>query len=138
MFKKLWATYKKYEEPINYVIAGGFGTVVNIGAFSLFRAFGLDITLSNIIAWIITIIFVYIANKFFVFKTADKTKKESTKEFMMFVLARLATLGVEILLLNLFIEAMHINELVSKTVAQVVVIILNYILSKLVIFTPKQ
>ena len=137
MFKKIWALYKEYEEPINYIIAGALGTIVNIGTFTLCRALGLDVTWSNVIAWIITIIFVYITNKFFVFKTGNKTKKESTKEFVMFILARLATLGVEILLLNLFIEAMQMSELISKTVAQIVVIILNYILSKLVIFTHK-
>lgn len=134
MFKKIWAFYKKYEEVINYIIAGGFGTVVNIGTFTFCRMLNLDITLSNVIAWVITIIFVYISNKFFVFKTGNKNKKESTKEFILFTTARLATLGTEILMLNLTIEVMHIDELVSKTVAQIVVIILNYILSKLVIF----
>ena len=134
MFKKLLALYKQYEEIINYIIAGGFGTVVNIGTFTLCRMLGLDITISNVIAWVITIIFVYISNKFFVFKTGGKGKKESTREFIMFVLARLATLGIEIVLLNLTIEVMHINELISKTAAQVVVIILNYVLSKLIVF----
>lgn len=135
MFKKLWALYKEYEEIINYIITGGLGTVVNIGTFALFRALSFDITISNIFAWIITVIFIYISSKFFVFKTTDKNKKESTKEFIMFMLARLATLGVEILLLNLTIEGMHMNEFISKTAAQVVVIILNYILSKLLVFT---
>ena len=135
MFKKIWSLYKKYEEIINYIITGGFGTVVNICTFTLFRMLNFDITISNVFAWVITIIFVYIASKFFVFKTANKTKRESTKEFIMFILARLATLGIEILLLNLTIEAMHMNELISKTIAQVVVIILNYILSKLLVFT---
>ena len=134
MFKKLLALYKQYEEIINYIIAGGFGTVVNIGTFTLCRMLGLDITISNVIAWVITIIFVYISNKFCVFKTGGKGKKESAREFIMFVLARLATLGIEIVLLNLTIEVMHINELVSKTAAQVVVIILNYVLSKLIVF----
>lgn len=135
MFKKLWALYKEYEEIINYIVTGGLGTVVNIGTFTFFRALNLDITISNILAWVITIVFVYVLSKFFVFKTADKSKKESTKEFIMFVLARLATLGIEILLLNLTIEAMHMNEFIAKTSAQVVVIVLNYILSKLLVFT---
>ena len=138
MFKKLWRRYKEYEEPINYIVAGGFGTIVNVGTFALSRAIGLDITWSNVIAWIVTVIFVYVTNKFFVFKTGDKTKKESTKEFVLFMVARFATLGVEILLLNLLIEVMQISELISKIIAQVVVIILNYILSKLIIFTHKS
>ena len=135
MFKKIWTLYKEYEEIINYIITGGFGTVVNIGAFTLFRMLNFDITVSNVFAWVITIVFVYIASKFFVFKTADKSKKESSKEFVMFVLARLTTLGIEILLLNLTIEVMHMNEFISKVAAQIVVIILNYILSKLLVFT---
>lgn len=135
MFKKLLALYKEYEEIINYVITGGFGTVVNIGTFTLFRMLNFDVTISNVFAWVVTIIFVYISSKFFVFKTANKNRRESTKEFIMFVLARLATLGIEILLLNLTIEAMHMNEFIAKTAAQVVVIILNYILSKLLVFT---
>ena len=138
MFKKLWSLYKEYEEIINYIISGGLGTVVNIGTFALCRSLNLDLTLSNVIAWVITIIFIYLTSKFFVFKTANKTKQESTKEFFLFVVARLATLGVEILLLNLTIEALQMNEFISKTLSQVVVIILNYLLSKLVIFTKKS
>ena len=134
MFKKLWSLYKEYEEIINYIISGGLGTIVNIGTFTICRSFDLDLTSSNVIAWVVTVIFIYLTSKFFVFKTADKTKKESTKEFVLFILARLATLGVEILLLNLTIEAMQINEFIAKTLSQVAVIILNYLLSKLVIF----
>ncbi|MBQ8992287.1 GtrA family protein [Candidatus Saccharibacteria bacterium] len=138
MFKKLWSLYKEYEEIINYIISGGLGTIVNIGTFTICRSFDLDLTSSNVIAWVVTVIFIYLTSKFFVFKTADKTKKESTKEFVLFILARLATLGVEILLLNLTIEAMQINEFIAKTLSQVAVIILNYLLSKLVIFTKKS
>ena len=138
MFKRLWATYKKYEEIINYVLAGGLGTIVNIGAFTLSRSLGFDITWSNVIAWIITIVVVYISNKFFVFRTGGKTKKESAKEFTLFIVARLATLGIEILVLNLTIEVLHVNELFSKTTAQVVVSILNYSLSQLVLFRQKS
>lgn len=135
MLKRIWKFYKEYEEIINYIITGAFGTVVNIGTFTLFRSFNFDITISNVFAWIITIIFIYISSKFFVFKTANKTKRESTKEFITFVLARFATLGIEILLLNLTIEVMHMDEFIAKTIAQVIVIILNYILSKLLVFT---
>ncbi|MBQ9017381.1 GtrA family protein [Candidatus Saccharibacteria bacterium] len=138
MFKKLWSLYKEYEEIINYIISGGLGTIVNIGTFTICRSFDLDLTSSNVIAWVVTVIFIYLTSKFFVFKTADKTKKESTKEFVLFILARLATLGVEILLLNLTIEAMQINEFIAKTLSQVAVIILNYLLSTLVIFTKKS
>ena len=136
MSKKIRDLYKKYEEIINYVITGGFGTILNIGCFAILRNLNLDITTSNVIAWIITIIVVYILSRFFVFKTAGQ--KDSTREFIMFVLARLATLGIEILILNLTIEVLHINELVSKTAAQVIVIILNYVLSKLLVFTKKS
>lgn len=138
MFKKLWSFYKQYEEIINYIITGGFGTVVNIGTFTFCRMLQLDVTLSNVLAWIITIIFVYISSKFFVFKTANKSREESTKEFIMFILARLATLGIEILILNITIEALHINEFISKTGAQIIVILLNYILSKLFVFTKSE
>lgn len=136
MFKKIWDLYKKYEEVINYVITGGLGTVVNIVIFTVLRKFEIDLTLSNVLAWTITIIFIYILSRFFVFKTAGQ--KDSTREFIMFVLARLATLGIEILILNLTIEAMHINELISKIIAQAIVIVLNYILSKLLVFTKKS
>ena len=60
MFKKIWALYKEYEEIINYIITGAFGTVVNIGTFSLARMLNFDITISNIAAWVITVIFIKI------------------------------------------------------------------------------
>ena len=134
----IWDIYHKYEEVWNYLISGALGVVVNLAAYELCRKLGAEIILSNVISWIIAVIFMYITNKFFVFKSKTENFKKFLKEFAAFVTARIFTLLVETLILYLGVYVLNINDLIIKIVAQIVVIILNYILSKLIIFKKKK
>lgn len=130
--KELLKYYKKYEEIINYLINGFLGVIVSVGTYSLFRYFRLSIVISNVLSWVIGVLFMYITNKIFVFKSKTKGKTDFVKEFFSFVVARVFTLIVETLIL--YFGSFLINDLICKIIAQVIIIILNYIISKFLVF----
>jgi putative flippase GtrA len=133
MFKQIWALYKKYQEPINYLIVGGIGTVVSIAAFALLLRIA-DTVTANIISWIIVVILMYILNRYFVFSEHAKGFSAIIREIISFVSARVATLILETFIVWLGIDVMHFNAIIIKTIGQILVIVLNYVASKLFIF----
>ena len=90
--------------------------------------------LSNLLSWVIAVTFSYITNKLFVFQSNAKGKLELTKEFGKFVLGRVFTLILETVILYVMVDLLHINDMIVKVISQIVVIVTNYILSKLIIF----
>lgn len=138
LWKSIWDIYYKYEEVWNYLIFGVLGTIVSIGSYEICRKLGAEIIVSNVISWIIAVTFMYVTNKFFVFKSKTENYKKLIKEIISFFEARIFTLLVETLILYLGVYILHIDDLITKIVAQIVVIILNYVLSKLIIFKKKK
>lgn len=132
--KKIKELLKKYKEVIMYLIIGVLTTVINYVIFVIAIKLGVEELISNIIAWIITIIVAYILNKIFVFESKSFEKSVLTKEITSFTASRLATLGVEEAMLWIFVEILSLNAYLIKLLANVVVIILNYIFSKFMIF----
>lgn len=139
--KKYWELYKKYEEIINYIIVGGIGTVVNILIkwillFTVLDASNpTELQIAIIIAWIFSIIFAYVTNKIFVFKNKNK---HIVKEIISFLSARVLTLFLDMFVMWFFVTLLKMNSdiwiLIWTLISQVLVIILNYIFSKLFIF----
>ena len=140
---KIFELYKKYQEIINYLIVGVLTTVVSIVTYFLFSLV-LDIEnnilfiLANVLSWICAIIFAYITNKKFVFNTTTSNKKEEIKVFSMFVSSRITTLLIELAFMFITVKVMLINDKIAKVVAQFIVIVLNYILSKLFVFKKNR
>ena len=132
-FKEL---YLKYKEIINYLIFGVLTTVVNIVTYAIFaRLFHIDEVISNIIAQIISILFAYVTNKLFVFESKKNTKKEVIKEMVSFFLARIVSGALcDVGTFALMVKVFNINDLIAKIVTQVMVVIVNYVFSKLIIF----
>ena len=131
--------YLKYKSQILYLFFGGLSTLLNIVIFFIFNTLiKIDYQTSNVIAWIIVVIFAYITNKIWVFESKKETKSELLKETVSFFGSRLLTLGIEFILLYLFVEKFNILELVSKIIINIVVIVLNYVLSKLFVFKKKN
>lgn len=150
MIKKLFV---KYKELISYVFFGVLATVVNLVCFKIFDTIlGSEMyLLTNIISWIITVVFAYITNKLWVFESKSWKLKVITKEIVGFVGARLFSLGVEEAGLWMMIDLMSMDKLsvdifsftldgnfIVKIILQVVVVILNYVFSKFIIFTKKN
>ena len=121
------------KEIFLYLIFGILTTIINIDSFFLFNKL-FDYKLSNIIAFILAIVFAYITNKVYVFESKKEEKLEIIKEFIFFIGSRLFTFVLDMLLMILFIEALFMNVLISKIIANIFVIILNYILSKKLVF----
>lgn len=129
--------YKKYKEIINYLIVGVCTVVISIASYALFAdVFKIDYIISNIISWIIAVMFAYFTNSKFVFNS-KAVKKDKASEVVNFFIYRLLSLGIETFLLYILVDLISINDLISKTFVQIIVIILNYIFSKFLVFKKK-
>lgn len=126
--KKLW-------EIFSYLFFGGLTFLVNCVTYFLFlRIFGMNYLISNLISWIISVLFAYITNKLWVFQTRNKTYSETLKELFLFFAARIITLGLDMGSLSFCLEILKTNNIIAKFVSQFIVIVSNYAFSKLVIF----
>ena len=124
--------YKKYKEIINYLIFGGLTTVVSIATYALFaKVFHIDYLISNVLSWILAVLFAYITNKIFVFESKSK---KNIKEITSFFFFRIVSLVMEMIILYIFVDMLHIDDLVTKIIAQVIVIVANYVFSKVFVF----
>ena len=123
---------KQYKEPILYVI---FTTVVNLVSYALFtRLMHIDDFVAIFLSWVLAVFFAYITNKIWVFESKSTEAKQLFKEIVSFASARVATLGLEYVIMFIGVDMMHINDMIVKVFAQVLVIVANYIFSKLFIF----
>ena len=138
--EKIKELFFKYKEIISYLFFGGCTTIVNFVSYYIpARIFGIDEIVSNVIAWCVSVLFAYITNKIFVFSSKTENIKQTIKEFASFVFARLFTGALcDVGLFALMIHILNINDIVSKITTQVLVVVLNYVLSKLVIFKNKH
>lgn len=135
--KRIINLYKKYQEIINYLIVGVLTTIVSLATYYIcVLTFlnpnkAIELQIANIISWIIAVLFAFVTNKIFVFKSKNKNL---FKEFTSFVGARVLTLLLDMLIMFVMVTALGINDKVSKLVVQVVVTILNYVFSKIFVF----
>lgn len=90
----------------------------------------IELQVANVISWFISIIFAYITNKKYVFSS----KSNSKTEFLNFLSSRVFTLFIDMLIMFIFVSIFHINDLIIKIFSQIVVILLNYLLSKFIVF----
>lgn len=150
MIKRL---FLKYKEIISYVFFGVLTTVVNLVSFKIFDSvLGSKMyLLTNIISWVLAVIFAYITNKLWVFESKSMKPKVLLKEIAGFLGARLFSLGVEEAGLWTMIDLLSLDRLsisifsltiggnmIVKLILQVIVVILNYIFSKFIIFAKKS
>lgn len=137
--KFIGIVYRKYKEAIDYLFWGGVAFVLSMVLFYLFaNVMEIYEQFANILSWIICVIFTYLTNRIFVFQSKVKGLKNIFREFKDFVTARLLTLVMENAILFVMIDLLTINNMVSKLVGQFVVIVANYILSKLWIFKKQK
>ena len=94
-------------------------------------------TLSNVVAWILAVTFAYLTNKVWVFDSKSWAWAVVKKEVPAFVSCRLATGIMDLVIMYLSVDVMHGNAMVMKIISNVLVIVLNYVFSKLVIFKKK-
>lgn len=138
MTEKIKALYAKYKEIVLYVFFGGLTTLVNFVVYlGLKNLLGVPMVASNITAWAVSVLFAYITNKLFVFESRDMTPRAITRELISFVAARIFSGVVDTGMLVVLVDFFHMNDVIVKIMAQVVVIVLNYVFSKIWIFKKK-
>ena len=131
--------YRKYREVIVYLITGGITTVINFAVFFvLTNLLNVHYITSNIIAWAAAVIAAFLMNKLIVFDDGDMSGVTIIKQLASFVSFRIVSGVMETGLLYVFVEYMKLNENIVKIVVAVLVVILNYIFSKLIIFKKKR
>ena len=135
--EKLWNN----TELVSYLFAGVATTLVNYFVYYIAtRPFGflfpeaMLTMIGTVIAWVIAVVFGYVVNKVFVFHTHCSSNAELVREFISFVTMRLVSFGMELVLMFVTVDLLHMNDLAMKLVINILVIIANYVFSKLFIF----
>lgn len=139
MVEKIFDIYKQFKEQILYIVFGVLTTAINIVSFfACTRVIGLGLIPSNIIAWILSVLFAFVTNKIYVFNSRNYTISVVLRELIDFTVSRGATGLLDLGLMYLFVSVIGIEDMISKVVINIIVIILNYILSKIYVFKDKK
>lgn len=134
---KLMALYRKYQEIINYVIVGGLTTVISMALFYGSTWTFLDgnnafqLQVANVISWVGAVAFAYVTNRVFVFKS---TNEDKLKEAIAFVSSRVLTLLLDMAVMFVLATLIKVDYNISKIIAMVLVMIGNYVVSKVFVF----
>ena len=124
-------TRRHIKETVLYLMFGMLTTIVSVLSYWVFtRLFLIGYGGANVLSWFAAVTFAYITNKRFVFSD----KGNMLKKAVTFYFSRLFTLVVEITVMYLMIEWLLINDLITKVTVQALVILLNYIISKFIVF----
>lgn len=123
---------QKNKEIIMYLVFGVLTTVVNIVVYYIFsNLLHMNYLFSNATAWFLSVLFAYVTNRKYVF---DSKNNQIIKEAISFFGSRLATGIIDMVLMWFLVNFNIVNDVVAKVVVNVIIVILNYILSKLVVF----
>ncbi|MCP8383166.1 GtrA family protein [Clostridioides difficile] len=131
--------FKKHKETILYLFFGAFTTLVNIVSYLFFtRVILFNFMVANVLAWIFAVLFAYVTNKFFVFESRRVELKFLFKEFLSFVSFRLISGIIEMVIMYIMIDLLFVNDVIVKIFTNIVVIVLNYLFSKMIIFRKQK
>ena len=130
--------FEKHQDKILYLVFGALTTAVNTGVYWLCaHPLGLPVVPATVIAWFFAVLFAYLTNRKWVFHSEASTRKEILRESVSFFLCRLGTGVLDWVLMYLLVDCLHRPDLWVKIGVNVVVILLNYVASKLLIFRHK-
>ncbi len=122
------------KEIVNYIIVGGLTTVVSLLSYYLFRLFITDYMVCTVLSWVCAVLFAYITNRLFVFKSSNKV----SGELVSFVGSRILSLLSEMATMFILVDLIKVNDKISKILVQFLVLVLNYIFSKIFVFKKKK
>ena len=134
--KKVKKIFLKYKSVILYILFGGLTTLVNIVVYFACSCLKFSTAVSTITAWLLSVIFAYITNRKYVFGSKSQGVKSVFKEISNFFLSRLATGLLDLAVMLLFVDILEFNGMFIKVISNMVVIVLNYVLSKFLVFKP--
>lgn len=128
----------KYTELIFYLIFGVLTTAVNIAVYFICsRIFYFQVISSNITAWLLSVLFAYLTNRKFVFISKAEGFSSVLKECMNFFLGRLSTGILDTVIMFVSVDLLAFNDVIMKVLSNIIVIVLNYLISKLLVFRTK-
>lgn len=131
--------YEKHKEMILYLFFGGLTTLVNIVVYWIFvNLLHVDYLVSNMVAWLLSVLFAYITNKTYVFQSKSIGFLPIMREFSAFVSCRLFSGLIDMGIMYLGISIFGFYDLLIKILSNVIVVILNYVFSKLFIFRKNK
>ena len=123
------------KELLNYMVFGVLTTLINILTYQILSMAGVSTLIANGIAWILSVLFAYITNRKFVF---DSHGENRIQECLKFYGSRISTGILDMAGMWILVDILHLNGMVSKVGMNVIVIVLNYIFSKLFVFKDKE
>ena len=136
LFRRFWA---RFGGLIRYMIVGALTTAVNVGCFALFnRALGVHYQIANVIAWIFSVLFAFAGSKWFVFRDEAGAPGAFLRQLAGFFGSRLLTLLIEEGLMWLLVTVLEMDAVIAKVLSNIVVIILNFVLSKRFVFRSRS
>lgn len=136
MIETLRKLLEKYGDILSYLFFGVLTTVVNYLVYlPCYNLLGLSAALSNAVAWVLAVAFAYLTNKPFVFKSYDWSAKTVLPELAKFIGCRIGSGAAETMILFVSVDLLGWNGNVWKLVTSVLVVVLNYVGSKLLVFT---
>ena len=140
MFEKVKKIINKNGEIIRYIIVGGLTTFASLLSYYICIWLflnpdnGIQLQIANIISWILSVTFAYFANRKYVFKSNGKVIEEAVG----FYGARILTLLIDMFSMFLMVTLFHINDKITKIIVQFIILVLNYIFSKYLVFNDKN
>lgn len=131
--------YKKYKSIISYLFFGVLTTIVNIVTYNLlYYKFGVENVPSNVAAWILAVLFAYVTNKLYVFNSRSWNLDYLLREIFLFFSARFITGLIDTAIMYMAVDLMNQEAFVWKLLTNVIVVVLNYVASKFIIFKKKS
>lgn len=122
-----------------YIFFGILTTAINVGAFALFsRAWDFPLVASVSAAWLLAIIAAFTTNRLWVFASGKPTVPAIAREFMTFLASRLATGAMDVALTAFFVQTLGIDDVIGKTISNIAVIVVNYVMMKKLVFGSKK
>lgn len=141
-FKKLYREHEnEAKEIILYLIFGVLTTIVSysafIGAYQLLPK-TISSTIPTLISWVVGVLFSYFTNRKWVFEKKEMSQSETVKEFFSFVMSRVFSGAIDILIMFIMVDLLEYNTYLIKIISSVIVVVLNYIFSKFFVFKKEK
>ena len=135
VLRRFQTFFTAHREKLLYLFLGGISFLLSVGSYAVFlNAFPLNELAANFLSWILTVAFVYVANRRWVFEGEQTRGTELRRQVLAFYAGRIATLLVEESIISVFAVSLAFPSVPIKIFAQFIVILLNYIISKKLIF----
>jgi len=117
-----------------YLVFGVFTTLIGVGGYGLLLKTGFHYFTATTLSWLLAVLFAFITNRKYVFESEVRSTGGILKEGSVFFISRLSTWVMETMGLMLLIESLYMDQMVSKYIMSVLVIVMNYVLSKIYVF----